>query len=416
MNSLLPPDTLEKNANRQLWWQLGILVAVSAIAVYASSAFDEQIQGYLPEQRSISSTFNKKPSGLSGLAEVLRKVGLSAHPWLLPYRNLHNEHGTLVIIAPQQSPAEFEAEQILAWVEAGNSLVYLDHFSFKMTRKLLEKIDVTVSDNADVHDEKIPVDATNSLFAHVPKLTLTTDTMVSGGTPLVLVDKKPVFSELHYGKGKILVGTAPNICANRELGDKSSWSNFQFLVNWLSTVHGDIMFDERCHGFSQSKNVFVVLASSPWGAVLAQVFLILAVAICSASQRFGALKQVNESRKISNLEFITGLSNAYLRAKANNAIFEITALNLRNKICKMLSISPHEDTAKIAEAWTQWAESNPTRMVGLKDIVPKFLNDFDQALRHENVNDAQFKSMIADCDKISESMNQEHNTSLRKII
>ncbi len=399
--------TPEKINRATIWWQLSILILVSAVAVYVGSAFDEQIQNYMPEQRVLSSIFNKKPSGLSGLSEVMKKVGLTVHPWLSPYRNLRNAHGMLVIIAPSTSPAEFEAEQILKWVHTGNDLVYLDHFSFKMTRRLLEKLDLTVTDGTELHDKTVPVDATKKLFAYVPKLTVTSDTNISGGEPLVKVDNKAIFSELQYGKGRILIGTSPTLCANRRLSEKDNWSNFQFLVNWMSTASGDIMFDERCHGFSESGNVFVVLGKSPWGAVFLQALLILGVAVYGSFKRFGATAVVKDSRKISNLEFITGLSNAYRRAKANGAIYEITGHTLRNRICKLLSVSPHEQTDKIIDAWKSFAEANPTKSGGLTEIVPQFLSDFDTVNNQKNISDAQFKTLIFNCDKISDQLNDQ---------
>jgi hypothetical protein len=409
MNSteLTPPKEINRH---HIWWQLSILVVVSALAVYVGSAFDEQIQNYLPEQRVLSSIFNRKPSGLSGLSELLKKVGLSARPWLLPYRNLGSAHGMLVIIAPSQSPAEFEAEQILNWVHAGNDLIYLDQFSFKMTRRLLEKLSLDIADSTELRDEAVPVDTTKAVFAHVPGLTLTTDTVVTGGQPVVSFNDKAIFSELKYGKGRILIGTAPNLCANRRLSERNNWANFQFLVNWMSTATGDIMFDERCHGFSESGNVFVVLGRSPWGAVFLQVMLLLAVGVYSSSKRFGATSVAIDLRKISNLEFINGLSNAYRRAKANSAIYEITGQTLRNRLCKMLSISPHEPTSKIVEAWNLRLESNPAKFANLQETVPKFLQDFDQALEQKVISDSQFKAMILSCDKITEQLNDQFVT------
>jgi hypothetical protein len=404
MNSPETPKLVDKTSQHQLWWQLSILIVVSAIAVFAGSAFDEQIQNYIPEQRVLSSIFNKKPSGLSGLSEVLKKVGLASHPWLLPYRNLRTAHGTLVIIAPSTSPAEFEAEQILNWVHAGNDLVYLDHFSFKMTRRLLEKLNLNITDSPELRDESVPVDATKPSFAHVPTLTLSTDTIISGGKPLVSFNDKAIFSELKYGKGRILIGTSPTLCANRRLSERNNWANFQFLVNWMSTAPGEIMFDERCHGFSESGNVFVVLSRSIWGAAFLQLMIILAVGVYSSSKRFGATAVVSQPRKISNLEFINGLSNAYRRAKANAAIFEITGHSLRNRLCKILSLSPHEPTNKIIEDWNLHVEANPAQLAHLKESVPKFLHDFDNALEQSDLPDAQFKTSIINCDKITEQL------------
>lgn len=404
MNEKNPPSATDIKRH-QIWWQLAVLAVVSTLAVYVGSAFDEQLQNYMPEAKTLASIFNKKPSGLSGLAELVKKVGLTSHPWLLPYRNLRSARGMLVIVAPSASPAEFEAEQILKWVEAGNDLVYLDHFSFKMTRRILEQLHLNINDTADFHDIAVPVDISKPEFAHVPSLVLTADTMVKGGDPVVSYQEKTIFSLLKHGKGRILIGTAPNICVNRRLSEPGNWANFQFLVNWMSTATGEILFDERCHGFSDSGNVFVVLGRNATGAVFVQLMLLLAVAVYSASKRFGEPKTPPDLRKISNLEFINGLSNAYRRAKANGAILEITGQALRNRLCKLLSISPHEPTEKIIEAWKLRQQANPNSALNTINVVG-FLEQFDKALQQKQVSDHELKKLMISCDKISSQLTQ----------
>jgi len=382
-------------ARHQLWWQLFALIAVSTVAVTVGNAFHEQLDSYAPESRPLVSIFNKKPSGLSGFDELVKTVGLPVHPWLMPYRQLRGTQGVLVIVAPSSSLEEFEAEQILKWVDAGNDLVFIDHFAFASTRRLLKKLGVGIHDQRALENANIQIHSKRPEFDHVHNLVITSDTRVTGGVPLVQLNEDTIFSVLEHGDGRILIGTSPSLCSNRRFSDHMSWDNFQFLINWLRTAHGEIMFDERCHGYSQSGNIFITLARSPVGTVSAQIFLILAVAVSSAATRFGALGTIPNERKVSNLEFISGLANAYRRARANGAILDIMSQQLRARLGKFMAISPHEPIEKLADSWEERSDASQAP-------VREFFSDLDSAMAGNQVTDSYFKKSVANYDKINQ--------------
>ncbi|MGH9548176.1 MAG: DUF4350 domain-containing protein, partial [Terriglobales bacterium] len=374
---------------KRLMWQLGTLVLVSCAAALTGMAFDRQMQNLLPETHSQPSVFNHKPSGTSGALEIAQKAGLACKEWVLPYRQLNSIAGVLVIISPSESLADFESEQILNWVKKGNELVYFDHFSYKITRHLLTRINVDAKDGESLTDAKIVPKATSPLFQHVNDLIVSADTRLTG-TPGLVEDKAgTLFAELKHGKGRILLGTAPSLVSNRRLATEDAWPNFQFFINWLTTAGGEIWFDERCHGFSNNSNVFIFLARGASGATVMQLLFILCIGIISASQRFGRTAQLHNKRRLSNLEFIFGLSNAYKRAKANTAVLEILGQALRTKLCKALQINPHETTEHVLEAW----RSSPLAGAKTKQAVERFLTDYDSALQRRNLSEAELKSM-----------------------
>lgn len=381
-----------------IWWQLLTLVIVSTGAVLAGMSFDQQLQKYLPEPKTLASVFNKKPSGLSGIMEIAQSTGLICKQWLLPYRQLASINGMLVIVAPSESLAEFETEQILNWVKKGNDLVYLDHFAFKFTRRLLQKIDVDAKEGEELIDRHLPVNANLPEFAHVKELMVSADTRLVGGQP-VLTDKSgTLLTEVSYGRGRILIGTVPSLVSNRRLADTSDWQNFQFLINWLRTTHGAVYFDERCHGFYQTGNVFVFLARSAVGVTFLQIMLILAVAVASAAQRFGKQEALDDKRKISSMEFILGLANTYRRARANTAALEIIGQTFRNRLCKALGVSPHESDSTVVQAF----KASSFATAPHSDMVVKYFEDYEQALLRKHISDEQLKTLIWTCDKITE--------------
>jgi len=342
---------------------------------------------------------------LTGLFDICERAGLKCHSWLFPYRQLAGIKGVLVVVAPSESLEPFEVQQILKWVSEGNELIYVDYFTFKFMRRLLKEIDIQAKDLSDLRERTVPVGANRPELEHVSKVTLSADTSLIGGEPIISFDGKAIFTKVEVGKGHVVVGSAPTVCANRRLSDRHNWPNFQFFVNCLSTAHGEIWFDERCHGYSQSVNVFIFLARGAAGLVFAQLALILLLAVISAAQRFGLTSRINDKRSISNLDFINGLANAYRRARANGAVLEIIGQSFRNKLCKALSVSPRDTTDKIIDSWTLEKEAKKFSHTDSGDL-PAFLQDYEAALKQSTVSDGQLRLLISTCDKIAGHLDQ----------
>lgn len=385
-----------QHSNR-LWWQIAVLLLVSAAAVYVGISFDEQKEKFWPETRVLVSTFNRKPSGLSGLKDIAARAGLGITAWQLPYRQLQNKSGMLVIIYPSESLSEAEVEQILSWVEKGNDLVYLDHFAYKLTRKMLDKLNIKTEEGKEIDDAQISVKSSRPEFSHVKELTLSAERRLVGGEPLVSDKSGTLFTLVEHGKGRILLGTTPNIVCNRMLANRENWPNFQFIINWIRTARGSILFDERCHGFSSAQNVFHFLLRGPAGLVFFQAIAMLAVAVLSSANRFGTARRVDVKRKISNLEFIYGLSNAFRRARANTAALEIIGQSFRNRLAKTLGISPHENDQTLQEAWKQASIAD-------EQTLARFLADYNAALSKKHVSEAELKTLVGTCDKIADQL------------
>ncbi|MCC6977797.1 MAG: DUF4350 domain-containing protein [Candidatus Melainabacteria bacterium] len=384
----------EEKTNK-IWWQLFALLAVSGMAVYSGFAFDEQKDKFWPETEIQISVFNRKPSGLSGMQEILGKAGLQCKTWQLPYRNLSDTNGMLVIFQPTESLSELEAKQILDWVSKGNDLVYFDHFSYKLTRRLIDKLDIDTKDGDNLTDAKLPATLPKAPeFEHVDNLLVSAERRLKGGTPLVADKSGAIISVVKHGKGRVLLGTAPSLCCNRQLANADAWPNYQFLCNWLSTARGAVIFDERCHGFSSATNVFHFLLRGPTGLIFWQLMLILAVAVVSTAQRFGAMRQVLVTRKISNLEFIFGLSNAFRRARANTAVLEILGQNFKHRLCKALGISPHETAENIVNAWKTSVHADTANMGDL-------IGNYERALSKKHLSDSELRTIVGTCDKIA---------------
>ncbi len=414
------------NFKRDLILQLLALVAVCSFLVYASLSSDKQLNKIMPEAHTWASSTNLRPSGMSACFELTEKLFApqrAVKTWELPYRMLGGSkkaaghesnnlaklsavqplpmmHGVLIIVSPDQSLANFEVEEILSWVERGNYLVYLDSFVLRTSRRLLDKTAMTVRQlEPPATGKKTDPRFDVRYYDHLRQLTISADHSIKGGGKIATVDGACIVAEKEYGKGRILVASCPSLVSNRQINQASNWSNFQFIYNWLATTDGEIFFDERCHGLSQGINVFYYFLRGPTGCVLAQIGLLLLVAIFSTNQRFGAVTPIKVSRQISNLEHINGLSNTYMRAKAKQAVIEIIWQNTRLKLCKFLQISPHESNERLLEQ----LKTNGGEHSSMAIIADRC----EKAISNKDLSDDQLIELVESCDKISQSTDKQ---------
>lgn len=384
------------NKHNQIWWQLTVLLVVSALAVYTNIKLDQEIGRNLPEATTFTSTFNMRPSGYSGFWEIARRTGLSCKRWQFPYRQLRAAHGTLVIIGPNASLESHELDQVLDWLKSGNRLIYLDDFALSSSRSILQKLGMNAHTGTSFSDTIVPgQDSNQGYFAHVGSVCVATDTSLTGGHTLLSSAKDTLLATVPCGKGTVVVGTIPSLCANRHLSQPKHWANFQFLVNLLATGDGEILFDEFCHGYSQSTNVFVYLAKTPAGPLFLQGLLLLILAVAGSWQRFGSTVTIKSARKISNLEFIHGLANTYRRAGATDLALDILNHSLVSALCKALSIAPQQGPEKLAHAWSQATGRSASQL-------SDFLASSASALEKRTLTDEELMSLCRSCDKIRE--------------
>ncbi|MEZ4542951.1 MAG: hypothetical protein R3C24_03505 [Cyanobacteriota/Melainabacteria group bacterium] len=216
----------------------------------------------------------------------------------------------------------------------------------------------------------------------------------------------PVITMINHGDGQVIHSPARRECCQGDLiSDSKNWNNFQLLENWFqgrlsplsrSTVSKTIYFDERVHGFTGGKNVFAYLSKGPFGLVSMQLILIAVVVFFSKAQRFGAAIHVSGARRISNMDFIDGLANAYKRARANAPVLEILFHSFRVKVSKLLGVSSHEKDEMLINAW----KNSPLS----KDVeLESLIEEYNRLVEARSVPDQEMLKIIATCDKITDA-------------
>lgn len=426
-------ETVEQTVHDQVSWsrialQIGVLAVIAAASVFASAGLNKQLDKWMPEPMNLASTYNGKPSGIEALLRLLESASKNRiKRWELPYRQLPKEtDNVLVIVSPVQSLQPFEVKQILDWVRRGNVLLYLDDFSVRASGTLPAKLDIKVkSDVREIVDETIYVSESSKLetedpagskwiaysdplFTHVKSLEVNASSRLAGGQPLVEDQQGSLLTRAKLDKGAVLLGVCPSFITNREISKKTSRGNFQLIANYLGKTHGTILFDERCHGYTGGTNVFVYIANSPFGMIILQLLLIIAIGVAGDFQRFGRAESLDERRKISNLEFIDGLAGAYRRARANPAVVEILFQTFLKRVARALGVSPHEPEERLIAAWNSSAYS-------AQADLKKLIDDYQKTMETRELSDADLKSMITTCDKITKLIDERQSAKKREV-
>jgi hypothetical protein len=397
-----------KNIASQVWFQLAIFIAVSSVAAVTSLQFKEKFSRYVPETITNCSALNKKASGSSGIYELTKAIGLKAHLWKLPYRDLKDVHGQLVIIGPDQSLANFERELILKWVAKGNSLLYLDQFSNQYSREILLPVRLwTRSCAPQVNVIAYPNESlTVSHFVGPTKVSYQESfKQIDNSTEVLKHDQDILLVEVQHGQGKILFGTAINLVANAHL--KDSGSSFQLIANWLRMNNSTVYFDERCHGLSQGKNLITSALKGVGGVLFLQLFLILAISVASSAQKFGQRLSISNPRRISNLEFVNGIANSYRRAKATHLAADVLSHNLRLKLAKFLGQSTGDDEA-LAKIYLDSLKEGQNENER-KDEQARLIKTLAASQQTDNkvrVSNQEMVEIAAYCDKIQETIDK----------
>jgi hypothetical protein len=371
-----------------------IFIIFSSLLGWLSLAYDKNMQRWWPEMHTLASVYNRKRSGTSGLAEIAVKAGLKSEAWLLPYRQLSDTKGTLFIFEPSTSLQEFEIDQLLRWVAKGNRLIYFDQFGYEASRLILQKEGIAIADGLKLVDCSIEPDPANSLCQHVKTLFVSAETRLSGGETILSDQSGNLIVKKKHGNGEVFLGCCPSIGSNGRLADKRQWGNFQFLINLARQDRGKILFDERCHGYTKSQNVFVFLAQKASGLVFAQLGLILLLAIFGASNKFGPEIVLKSERNLSALDFITGLSNLYRRAKANLLVIEILSRSYRKHWCKATGTSASERAEELESKWLLSFSDNQTMKQWSKESA-ELLNRIEKLGSEDKLSDEEMLSFSA---------------------
>src|SRR3989339_855076 len=137
-----------------------ILVIVSILTVVVSKADDEF------EIRLDRSIYNTKPSGYAAWEKVAANSNINLKLWKGSFRSLQNSkesNSTMLIVSPEFATGTklvftpSDIDNLLNWVRAGNTLLFVDDFNRRSSKNLLSKLSIKLEpllEDKDIEDEK----------------------------------------------------------------------------------------------------------------------------------------------------------------------------------------------------------------------------------------------------------------------
>jgi hypothetical protein len=338
------------------------------------------------------------PEGTSGLAEILRALGVKADPWrrsLFFTDQLATPDSApmaLALLEPMWPLTDVELRQVVRYVERGGRLILAGpsgvekcfHARIERPRRGKQSDDRRGSTRVAA-----PPGIRELPEAH---LVLAFDTGDSGKTkeragsepapcdaapPIVVdtllqtVDGEPVAWTLTYRSGGTVTMVAgADWIANRVLKDTDAAA---VVVPWfLASGTRRVVFDEYHQGFGAGGSIFASAWRWTWatpaGWMIWQLVAVTLLFIALRSVRFGPALRGIERRRRSALEHVEALAAGLERARGRDVVGALLARGLRRRLGRG---APMPRRAGPDDAWL-WSLGAAARTPDARAAVQRF--------------------------------------------
>jgi len=310
-----------------LFGMLALLAALVALTTFLAPALENSEP--LPNR----SVYNSAPTGYRAWFLASQRSGITIVPWEKPFEKLNElpAEATMVLVEPltySQSATLFgrqETEQLLEWVAQGNSVVLLDHFRRNGSQAVLLAAYRSLALRPPAPEPGQPPEAASPEFAsgssspdqfqnpppqvlqslrkeldvYVDQPLLSdirlslwpkhfTQEAQKAGIQVLLEDAQgnPRIVEVHYGKGRLILGTVADLGDNHFLQSPPN-DNAQYLANLLRREGKLVFINEYVHGYAESGNLSAYLSkNTPLGDIFVQLTLVFILVLWLSLRRW----------------------------------------------------------------------------------------------------------------------------------
>jgi len=133
--------------------------------------------------------------------------------------------------------------------------------------------------------------------------------------PLLGSDRGVAALERRFGRGRVVVITAPDIFSNARLAQAD---NARFAFQLLAGK-GPVAFDERVHGYAQDKSFWAALPQPVRIAVWLAIAMVL-LALVDANVRFAPAIPLEPPDERDSSAYITSMASLLARARAGKSV------------------------------------------------------------------------------------------------
>lgn len=208
-----------------------------------------------------------------------------------------------------------EREKLLEHVNAGNLLLYAPLRA--EVDPLLQALDVTVYPGTGAEPEVL-APAMPSLFTagvgEVEAPVLAYMSLPLAAVPLLDNDRGlPVLALVPYGRGQVVLLTAPDLASNEWLAKRDNAQLWLSLFRAMAE-RGPVLFDEYHHGFTSERSVAEL--ASRYGLHFAIGQLLVGLALwAGALRRFGRPRAPPAQERLAAADALSAISRIYREGK-----------------------------------------------------------------------------------------------------
>jgi hypothetical protein len=367
----------------------GAFVAVVAWALHARVEAGVGMPAY--------SVYSEDPGhGLAESARLFRQLGWE--PVALTRLVSPQQRGLLILVQPVSpslltgeaddlSPAE--VQNLLHWVEQGNTLLLCGTAMTELHRRL--GVEISLGDADDL--VSVELGEGGGYLEGVERVLVRGRHTLrsSAGLPLWWVDGKPGAVLVGQGSGRVLVVPDPTLLTPRGLrrGDNLV---FVYNVAALNAQGGRLYYDEYHHGLRSGGGFFDYLRFHDQMWTVVPVLLVVAVGCWRVAVRLGPAAPLPRPAQADAVDYASALARIFRRAGARRLVGRSLARGFLAELTRYLRLRRAALPAEILSVWRQRQPEEATdRLQGLLRGLA--------ALRTGTVSEQGLLTWCQDCDQ-----------------
>lgn len=309
-----------------------LIGAAAIVLVLALTAALVGTEG--PSPSIYPSSYSAASDGAKAAFLTLQKLGYKTDRWLDPPQGLGAQDSLFILADPLIPPSRDERQALRKYVESGGKVLATGYTA----GMLLPEAATAGNDALAVDWKDFPALFPGALTRGASSITLVPVAKWTGTAsryiPLYGTAEAPVAVLYQLGRGQILWLAASTPVTNAGIQRSG---NLELLLNFAgSPQRTRIFWDEYFHGQGRSLTDYFARTPLPWG--LAQLGLLLTVALLAFSRRSGPVHPLERDSRLSSLEFIDTLGGLYQRAHAARGAVEVACQRFRFLLSRRLGL------------------------------------------------------------------------------
>ncbi len=298
---------------------------------------------YIPQPAYLPySTSSPEPDGTKALYLLLEQEGFGSSRLT---DAVPRGQGLMVMVEPSGNLREQDWQQVLAWVNRGNTLLLASDNPEGLSKRYKYEI---------INVPGIPgtqqINSVNPLLRDVRELTLSGETRFKKHKAMTFTygDEQGIFlAETVQGKGRIIFLTMPDLFTNKEINKKDNLILFLNIVR-LYGQEG-VWFNEFANGFAwreMKEGIFT------WPLRLAAMQFVLAVLLLYYywGKRFGRAIPLPDKIGLVSGDYVSSLANIYRMGRARQLTLDSIYLGFKRDLAQYLGVADslsNEELVKI---------------------------------------------------------------------